>query len=202
MPALSTSGRPREDVRKPVVDRRISRTRESIDKAFLTLLQKRGYEGVGVSDVVREANVGRATFYEHYASKDELLRAQLRHVSGSMLRGDPDQPDLLDAMPLFSHVREVPMLYRLVAGRSAAARSLRILQEVLEERAAAILAGRLAAGGSLRAPLTPPVVARLIVANLAALLAWWTENGMKEPASEMQAMFQSSIGPMLMPTGG
>jgi len=201
MPALSSSGRPREDVRKPVVDRRISRTRESIDKAFLTLLHKRGYEGVGVSDIVREANIGRATFYEHYTSKDELLRTQLRHVSGSMLRGGADQPDLLDAMPLFSHVREVPMLYRLVAGRSAAARSLRILQEVLEERAAAILAERLAAGGSLRAPLTPPVVARLIVANLAALLAWWTENGMKETASEMQALFQSSVGPMLMPTG-
>ncbi|MDY0748270.1 helix-turn-helix domain-containing protein [Paucibacter sp. R3-3] len=201
MPALSTSGRPRESVRKPVVDRRISRTRQSIDKAFLLLLQKRGYESVGVSDIVREANVGRATFYEHYTSKDELLRVQLRQVLGAMLRGGPDQPDLLDAMPLFAHVREVPMLYRLVAGRSAAARSLRIVQEVLEERAAEILTERLSAGWSLRAPLEPPIAARLIVANLAALLAWWTENGMKEPASEMQALFQSSVGSMLVPTG-
>jgi AcrR family transcriptional regulator len=194
---MSPSGRQREGVRKPV-DRRISRTRRSIDEAFVALLQRRGYEAIGVSDIAREADVGRATFYEHYASKDDLLRAQLRHVSGATLRAGPDQQALLDATPLFLHVRDVPMLYRLVAGRSAAARSLRILQEVMEERAAALLAERLAGGMSLRAPLSPPVASRLIVANLAALLAWWTENGMKETASEMQALFQSCVGSMIV----
>ena len=153
-----------------------------------------------MSDIVREADIGRATFYEHYTSKDDLLRVQLRRVSENMLRGGPDKPGLLDATPLFLHVRDVPMLYRLVAGRSAAARSLRILQEVMEERAAKVLAERLAAGASLRAPLTPPVASRLIVANLAALLAWWTENGMKETAGEMQALFQSCVGPMIVQT--
>jgi len=197
---MSPTGRRREGVRNPV-DRRISRTRRSIDAAFLALLQRRGYEAVGVSDIVREADVGRATFYEHYTSKDELLRAQLRHVSGAMLRAGPDQPVLLDATPLFLHIRDVPMLYRLVAGRSAGARSLRILQEVIEERTAAILAERLTAGASLRTPLTPPVASRLIVANLAALLAWWTENGMKETAGEMQALFQSCVGSMVQLTG-
>ena len=197
MAALSSTGRQREDVRKPE-DRRVSRTVRSIDAAFLSLLQTRGYDSVGVSDIVREADIGRATFYEHYASKDELLRAQLRHVSGTMLRGGLDRPGLLDATPLFSHIRDVPMLYRLVAGRSAAARSLRILQEVMQERAAVLLAEGLGMGVSLRAPLTPPVATRLIVANLAALLAWWTENGMKETPAEMQALFQSCVAPMVL----
>jgi AcrR family transcriptional regulator len=194
---MSLTRREREGVRKPT-DRRVSRTRRSIDAAFLALLQRRGYEGVGVSDIVREADVGRATFYEHYRSKDDLLRAQLRHVSTTMLRSGPDKPGLVDARPLFMHVRDVPMLYRLVAGRSAAARSLRVLQEVLEERATAILAERLRESAYLRAPLTPPVASRLIVANLAALLAWWTENGMKEPADEMQALFQSGVDWMIL----
>ena len=199
MAALSPTGRQREDVRKPA-DRRVSRTRRSIDAAFLALLQTRGYDSVAVSDIVREADVGRATFYEHYSSKDELLRAQLRHVSGAMLRGGlMDSPGLLlDATPLFAHIRDVPMLYRLVAGRSAAARSLRILQEVMQERAAVLLAEALKAGATLRAPLTPAVATRLIVANLAALLAWWTENGMKETPSEMQALFESCVGAMLV----
>ena len=193
---MSHTGQQREGVRKPV-DRRISRTRRSIDAAFLALLQRRGYEAVGVSDIAREADVGRATFYEHYTSKDDLLRAQLRHVCTTMLRGGRDQPALLDATPMFVHVRDVPMLYRLVAGRSAAARSLRVLQEVMEERAASILAERLTEDASLRAPLTEPIACRLIVANLTALLAWWTENGMKETAGEMQALFQSCVASMV-----
>jgi len=183
------------------MDRRVSRTRRSIDAAFLVLLQTRGYESVGVSDIVREADVGRATFYEHYTSKDDLLRTQLHHVSGTMLRGGLGLPGLLDATPLFAHIRDVPMLYRLVAGRSAAARSLRILQEVMQDRAAVLLAEGLRVGATLRAPLTPPVATRLIVANLMALLAWWTESGMKETPAEMQALFQSCVGPMVLGRG-
>ena len=191
---MSTTGRPPQSVRKPA-DRRVSRTRRSIDEAFVALLERRGYEAVGVSDIVREADVGRATFYEHYTSKDDLLRAQLQRVS-SLLRAHPGRPEFLDATPLFAHVRDVPLLYRLVAGRSAAARSLRILQEVLQERVAVVLDEHLAAGASLRAPLSLPIAARVIVADLAALLAWWTENGMAATADEMQRLFQACAGPL------
>lgn len=189
---MSSTGRKQEGVRKRV-DRRVSRTRRSIDAAFLRLLQRRGYEAVGVSDIVREADIGRATFYEHYTSKDDLLRAQLRHVSTMLLRGGRGDAGLIDATPLLAHVRDVPMLYRLVAGRSAAARSLRILQEIMEERVATIMAESLKGGASLRPPFTPPVACRLIVANLVALLAWWTENGMKETSDELQSLLQACV---------
>jgi AcrR family transcriptional regulator len=191
---MSTTGRPPASVRN-ADDRRVSRTRRSIDEAFLALLRTRGYDGVAVSDIVREADVGRATFYEHYASKDDLLRAQLRRVS-TLLRARPGEPDLFDASALFAHVRDVPLLYRLVAGRSAAARSLRILQEVLQERVAAVLDEHVAAGGRLR-PLTSDIASRVAVAGLAALLAWWTERGMAETPDEMQRLFQACAGPLL-----
>ena len=192
---MSTTGRPTESVRKPD-DRRVSRTRRSIDVAFLTLLQRRGYEAVAVSDIVREADIGRATFYEHYTSKDDLLRAQLRHVA-TLLRAGPGRRELLDATPLFAHVRDVPMLYRLIAGRSAAARSLRILQEVMQERVALVLDDHVRAGASLRAPLTPAIASRVVVAGLSALLAWWTETGMAATSDEMQQLFQACVGPLL-----
>ena len=189
---MSTTGRPPESVRKPA-DRRVSRTRRSIDEAFIALLERRGYEAVGVSDIVREADVGRATFYEHYTCKDDLLRAQLQRVS-SLLRAHPGRPEFLDAMPLFAHVRDVPLLYRLVAGRSAAARSLRILQEVLQARVAEVLEEHLGTGAALRPPLTPSIASRVIVADLAALLAWWAENGMAAAADEMQRLFLACAG--------
>jgi AcrR family transcriptional regulator len=193
---MSRSGQPAEDVRDPA-DRRVSRTRRSIDDAFLALLHRRGYDSVGVSDITREADVGRATFYEHYTSKDDLLRSQLRRVSDSMLRARSDEPGVIDATPLFAHVRDMPLLYRLVAGRSAASRSLRVLREVLDERVATILRAQLADGGTLAAPWTPPVAARVLVAGLCALLEWWTEHGMQASVNDLQALFHASTGPML-----
>lgn len=189
-PVSSTSGQGDEGVRKPD-DRRVSRTRRSIDSAFLTLLQQRGYEAVGVSDIVREADVGRATFYEHYTSKDNLLRSQLRFVS-TMLRVAGQSAPVLDATPLLAHIRDVPLLYRLVAGRSAAARTLRLLQDVLEEHATGLLEGL-----PLRDPLVPAVAARMMVGSLCALLAWWAERGMPETPAQVQALFQAATGAML-----
>ncbi len=194
-PASSISGQAAPGVRK-TDDRRVARTRRSIDGAFIELLKQRGYEAIGVSDIVREADVGRATFYEHYTSKDDLLRSQLRHVS-SLLRAAPSDAAALDATPLLAHVRDVPLLYRLVAGRTAAARTLRILQDVLEERAGELLDARLRAGAALREPLAPPVAARVIVASLCALLAWWVERGMPESPAELQCLFEACTGPMM-----
>ena len=191
-PALPDSGQSTEGVRKPD-DRRVSRTRRSIDTAFLALLKQRGYEAVGVSDIVREADVGRATFYEHYTSKDDLLRSQLRHVSG-MLRVVGASAPVLDATPLLAHIRDMPLLYRLIAGRAAAARTLRLLQDVLEERAAALLDGM-----RLREPLVPAVAARMMIGSLCALLAWWTERGMPETPAEVQRLFQACTGAMIDP---
>lgn len=61
-------------------DRRVQRTRELLEKAFITLLRERPYDEITVQDVVNRANVGRTTFYLHYKNKDELLISCHRHI--------------------------------------------------------------------------------------------------------------------------
>ena len=63
-------------------DRRSARTREALLAAFLKVLFARGYDGMTVGDVVAEANVGRSTFYEHFAGKEELLAFSFRMPFG------------------------------------------------------------------------------------------------------------------------
>jgi AcrR family transcriptional regulator len=59
-------------------DRRSARTREALLHVFLDLLFEQGYDALSVRDIAARANVGRSTFYEHFAGKDALLRFSLR----------------------------------------------------------------------------------------------------------------------------
>ena len=58
-------------------DIRAVRTRQQINSAFVMLMHRRSYDSMRVSDITRKAGVGRATFYAHFTSKDDLLRSQL-----------------------------------------------------------------------------------------------------------------------------
>ncbi len=56
------------------MDRRQRKTREAIFNAFIDLLSKKNYNNVTVGEIIEIADVGRATFYAHFATKDFLLK--------------------------------------------------------------------------------------------------------------------------------
>ena len=57
------------------------RTRGAILEAALRLFAERGYIGTRVEDIAKEAGVSRATFYKHFAERDQILE----HLFGRLL---------------------------------------------------------------------------------------------------------------------
>ncbi|KXT78931.1 Transcriptional regulator, TetR family [Streptococcus sp. DD11] len=55
------------------MDRRIQRSRQAILDAFTELLAASSFEQIRIKDILERANVGRATFYNHFESKEMLL---------------------------------------------------------------------------------------------------------------------------------
>ena len=56
------------------MDRRQRKTREAIFAAFTHLLSQKDYTQITVGEIIDAADVGRATFYAHFETKDFLLQ--------------------------------------------------------------------------------------------------------------------------------
>lgn len=56
-------------------DRRITRSKASLRRALIELMEECGFDGFTVNDLCARAGLTRGTFYNHYKDKDDLLAA-------------------------------------------------------------------------------------------------------------------------------
>jgi TetR/AcrR family transcriptional regulator, transcriptional repressor for nem operon len=62
-----------------------ARNRERILDAAAQLFRERGFEGIGVADLMKEAGLTHGGFYGHFSSKDDLIaQASARELTRSL----------------------------------------------------------------------------------------------------------------------
>ena len=179
----------------PKIDRRAARTRGALGEALVRLTQRQGYDGVRVGDVCRAADVGRSTFYAHYADKDDLKRRAMGdHLRAVIVEatGDEGCPDPLGfALPLFRHARDHRELRRALGGTQGATIATEVLSEVVRDHVRSVL--RLGDGPD--PDQTPPEASAVFVAGAwMALCTWWLDRGAVRSPEEMDVLFRRLAG--------
>lgn len=185
-------------------DPRVRRSRAWLQDALRRLVQQRGYEGITVLDIAKEAQVNRTTFYQHFQDKEALmdsvmsdLLAQLfeasdRQVAQARAQGldpawlTPDQaPDFLRR--LFEAVGQDAPFYRRAFGQDGSSRFLARMVGALE---AQVLARALDPDFAqvfkpqAGPPPPPSLTARFLALGLMGSLQWWLNEGQAHAAGQ------------------
>lgn len=188
------------------IDRRVSRTRRSLQDALFSLILEKGYESVTVEEITSRADVGRTTFYLHYRDKEDLLVQTVSDVVDDLVsqlsrfpvenlkhRTDVELGELL--LPVislaFQHVAQNADLYRVLLRGEGSSSALQRLRRILRDAIESLIRHFTSRENQT---LKPQVPMDVFLSSLAGawigLLAWWIEEGMPYTTEQMAAMYQ------------
>ena len=83
------------DTMAEVEDKRIRRTKKLLRQALTRLMQQKDFQSITVTDVVREADINRGTFYAHYRDvydlRDEIETGMIEDFRGMIAAIRPSE---------------------------------------------------------------------------------------------------------------
>lgn len=152
-------------------DRRVRRTRNHLRAALLELILERGWDAVSVSDICERADVGRSTFYVHFADKENLLLSGFDDLHHAMeqFRIQAQAPFGF-LLPLIEHAAENRRLVEALIGRQSGQRVHWRFRDVLAE----LIKSELASLGLSGAQLIGGT--HFIAGGTAEMLMAWVEH--------------------------
>lgn len=142
--------------------------REAILAAFRDIILESGYERVRVIEVVERSGVARSTFYEHFQSREDLLRDSMRGPFEGLAQLTAPSCDLARVESTLEHFREKRALVKSVMGNPGIDALVDLLSELIE---------------SLAGSVVPAIVARAIAAAQLAVISSWLDGKVAHDAN-------------------
>ena len=179
-------------------DRRVQRTRRMLREALIHLTIERGWDAVSVQDVCDRADIGRSTFYTHFADREELLLGgfdDLRKMLRAQRSGAPSEK-LAFVRGLIEHAHDHSQLFRAIIGKRAGHAIEKRFRQTVTSLVRDDLAEHGFAGRALE--MTTPYVAGALV----ELLTWWVDTRHAPPAAELETIFRRLTTPVLAASKG
>ncbi|MBE5816515.1 MAG: TetR/AcrR family transcriptional regulator [Clostridiales bacterium] len=178
------------------MDRRQRKTREAIFNAFTQLLSKKNFNQITVEDIINRADIGRATFYSHFETKDFLLKELCEelfcHIF-DVIEGhnshrhifDCDAPDSV-FLHLFQHLQKNDNnILELLSSQNN-----ELFLQYFESNLKELVISQLPLFESRKSDKLPKAFwIDHITSTFVGTLKWWIANGTKEPPEVITEYF-------------
>ena len=187
------------------MDRRQQKTRAAIFQAFTALLSEKNYSRITVQEIIDRANVGRTTFYTHFETKEELLKALCEELFGHIiasaqdaththgLYSDRNAPESIFCH-LLQHLQENDgNILGLLSGESSEL-FLRYFKDSLNELIQSQFVGQ---NRKSNTDIPQDFLVNHISGSFVEMVLWWIKGHMKQTPEELDRYFRAVIEPIL-----
>lgn len=183
-------------------DRRLQ-TRNKVLDAALRLFDQHGYLGVRVEDIAAEAGVSRATFYKHFAEREQVLAELFERLLGAEEDLAPKPPEdtsqtaeqqivelveaavrrMLEQERLAKFVYSLPVRHSALL-RAGARTTPPVFQQVTRLLESAV------ERGAVRDDLPVALMARHVLDALETGMRDWAEDRVEDPPGHVRLMLE------------
>ena len=187
------------------MDRRQRKTREAIFQAFTELLGRQAYHQITVQQIIDAADIGRATFYAHFETKDYLLKALceelFNHIidtamghsqaHGHYTCGTPSDSVFLH---LIQHLKENDRnILALLSSQNN-----EIFLQYFKTNLRKLIRTRFADQVACRHPDLPlDYLVNHISSSFVEAVSWWLRHGMRESPETLASYFEETMRTIL-----
>lgn len=172
-------------------DRRVKRTRRLLADALITLILEKGYDTITIREIAARADVAHATFYRHFADKDQLLTNRLGEIVEE-IAGFTREPSLQqsEGYLIFKHAQENSALYTILLRSPGAIHVRQAIQQAIADDMLRTCS-ELHAPGNANIP--GDVAANHIAGSLLLLIDWWLKKDMPHSPAQMARIYEQLV---------
>lgn len=153
--------------------------RDAILDAFREMILVSGYENVRVLDIVKRSGVARSTFYEHFQSREDVLRDSLRVPFELLAQLATPSCDTARIALILEHFAQKRALLKQLVSAPGTEALVSLLSERIE---------------TLAGPPVPGIAARAIAgAQLAVIFSWLDTKDTRSAKDLAQVLRQMSL---------
>ncbi|HEX2813673.1 MAG TPA: TetR/AcrR family transcriptional regulator [Sphingopyxis sp.] len=183
-------------------DRRQRRTRAALHGALDRLIDRLPFSKLSISQISDEADVGRPTFYRHFADVNALLIDRLRGdleeqaaLARSLKATNAPSRTLLTEVTAFAcrRIATHPALYRALLDGSAGANGVALFREQI-----AHIVGLLQTQSGTRNPHRSTLVVGAVAGAVAGFLLAWIEDGLDPDIDEAATLLVNMTEPLMV----
>ncbi|SDH52236.1 transcriptional regulator, TetR family [Planococcus glaciei] len=173
-------------------DLRITKTKQALEEALLTLLQEKPLKSISITEICRLAKINRGTFYLHYGQIEDLFEEYYKEIMKDLTDSYQEpyrHADILNTKKLnpstiriFHHIETYKNFYRIVFSRTVPMSYYYLLFNQVQDLLKRDMELK------LKSSVDPAMLSAYQANAILGLIIEWGRNDFQQPAEDMNLL--------------